>query len=58
MLLFSLYYSRKIHNILQSFLGPHLVIVPKSTLGNWIREFNFWYPDAKAIKFHGAKVGI
>lgn len=33
--------------------GPHLVIVPKSTLGNWIREIKQWCPDIRAVKFHG-----
>jgi SWI/SNF-related matrix-associated actin-dependent regulator of chromatin subfamily A member 5 len=25
--------------------GPHLVVVPKSTLQNWHREFKQWTPD-------------
>lgn len=33
--------------------GPHLIIVPKSTLGNWINEINRWCPDIRAVKFHG-----
>jgi len=35
--------------------GPHIVIVPKSTLGNWVRELNNWCPDFRVLKFHGAK---
>jgi SNF2 family DNA or RNA helicase len=27
--------------------GPHLVIVPKSTMGNWMREFGRWCPSIK-----------
>lgn len=33
--------------------GPHLVIVPKSTLGNWCNEFARWCPSIRAVKFHG-----
>uniref|UniRef100_A0A7S1XF10 Uncharacterized protein n=1 Tax=Compsopogon caeruleus TaxID=31354 RepID=A0A7S1XF10_9RHOD len=33
--------------------GPHLVIVPKTTMGNWMREFTKWCPDIKVVKFHG-----
>ncbi|KAI8812605.1 SNF2 family N-terminal domain-containing protein [Cladochytrium replicatum] len=35
--------------------GPHLVIVPKSTLQNWMNEFMKWVPDLKAFIFHGTK---
>jgi hypothetical protein len=35
--------------------GPHLVIVPKSTLGNWHREFAKWFPACRVKKFHGDK---
>lgn len=33
--------------------GPHMVIVPKSTLHNWLAEFRRWCPVIKAVKFHG-----
>ncbi|KAK9861243.1 hypothetical protein WJX84_005000 [Apatococcus fuscideae] len=33
--------------------GPHMVIVPKSTLHNWINEFKKWCPVIRAVKFHG-----
>lgn len=33
--------------------GPHLVIVPKSTLGNWMNEIKRWCPEMRAIRFHG-----
>lgn len=34
--------------------GPHLIIVPKSTLGNWMNEIDRWCPDIRAVKFHGS----
>ena len=33
--------------------GPHMVVVPKSTLGNWMNEFKRWCPIIRAFKFHG-----
>lgn len=33
--------------------GPHLVLVPKSTLSNWGLEFKRWCPIMKILKFHG-----
>lgn len=35
--------------------GPHLVVVPLSTLGNWARECKRWCPSLKIAKFHGNK---
>ena len=32
---------------------PHLVVVPLSVLGNWLREVAFWCPQLKAQKLHG-----
>ncbi len=33
--------------------GPHMVIVPKSTIGNWLKEFKRWCPVIRAVKFLG-----
>ena len=35
--------------------GPHLVIAPKSTIGNWFNEVRRWCPSLCAFKFHGDK---
>lgn len=35
--------------------GPHLVIVPKSTLNNWAREFNKWIPEINTLVIQGDK---
>ena len=35
--------------------GPHLVIVPKSCLGNWMNEIRRWCPVLRPEKFHGNK---
>ena len=39
----------------QNITGPHLIIVPKSTLSNWMNELARWAPTLNAIKFHGDK---
>ncbi|KAH7920364.1 hypothetical protein BV22DRAFT_1039935 [Leucogyrophana mollusca] len=35
--------------------GPHLIVVPKSTLQNWLREFERWTPDVNVIVLTGTK---
>lgn len=35
--------------------GPHIIIVPKSTVGNWMREFRRWCPTINAVKLLGDK---
>ncbi|KAL8962649.1 MAG: hypothetical protein Q9183_005124, partial [Haloplaca sp. 2 TL-2023] len=35
--------------------GPHLIVVPKSTLDNWNREFSKWTPEVNLLVLQGAK---
>lgn len=35
--------------------GPHLIMVPKSTLSNWMNEFTRWCPVLRVVRFHGSK---
>ncbi|GAA5960200.1 hypothetical protein JCM3765_002505 [Sporobolomyces pararoseus] len=35
--------------------GPHLVIVPSSTLENWMREFSVFAPDLVAHSYYGSQ---
>ena len=35
--------------------GPHLIVVPKSTLDNWKREFAKWTPEVNVLVLQGAK---
>lgn len=35
--------------------GFHLVVVPKSTLDNWRREFEKWVPGFNVVTLQGAK---
>lgn len=32
--------------------GPHLVVCPKSVVGNWYREVRQWCPSLSVFKFH------
>lgn len=36
-------------------VGPHIVIVPKSTLDNWEREFAKWTPEVRTVVIQGDK---
>ena len=35
--------------------GPHLIMVPKSTLSNWMNEFKRFTPQINVLRFHGSK---
>jgi SWI/SNF-related matrix-associated actin-dependent regulator of chromatin subfamily A member 5 len=35
--------------------GPHIIIAPKITLGNWINEFNKWLPSCNVVKLIATK---
>ena len=35
--------------------GPHIIIVPASTLDNWLRELSFWAPGMKVICYYGSQ---
>lgn len=35
--------------------GPHLIIVPKSTVGNWMRELKRWCLSINAFQLMGIK---
>ncbi|GAB7358819.1 hypothetical protein MBLNU230_g4043t1 [Neophaeotheca triangularis] len=39
----------------QNINGPHLVVVPKSTLDNWKRECERWVPEIDVLVLQGAK---
>lgn len=35
--------------------SPHLVVVPSSTLENWMREFTVWCPSLDVLVYHGSQ---
>jgi len=35
--------------------GPHLIIVPSSTLENWSKELTLWAPDLQVITYWGSQ---
>lgn len=35
---------------------PCLIVVPNSTLTNWVREFAKWAPDLRVVPYYGAQV--
>lgn len=41
--------------LLKGLTGPHLVVVPSSTLENWLREFANFCPDLKVEPYYGSQ---
>ncbi|KAK1443552.1 chromodomain-helicase-DNA-binding protein 3-related protein [Babesia gibsoni] len=37
----------------EGLIGPYLVIVPQSTIDNWMREFESWLPQANVVCYYG-----
>lgn len=37
----------------ESYLGPHLIVAPLSTLSNWLDEFHKWVPSIPVVMYHG-----
>ncbi|CAN7989083.1 unnamed protein product [Ixodes hexagonus] len=35
--------------------GPHLIVVPSSTLENWMRELQLWCPSLDVLVYHGSQ---
>ncbi len=35
--------------------GKHLILAPKSTLGNWYNEFKKWFPSCKVVLLQARK---
>ena len=35
--------------------GPHMVLAPKSTMSNWLKEFKKWLPDHRVVYVGGTK---
>lgn len=33
--------------------GPHLIVVPASTMDNWLREINTWCPSIICLQYYG-----
>ncbi|KAF7728852.1 hypothetical protein EC973_005478 [Apophysomyces ossiformis] len=36
--------------------GPHLIVVPSSTISNWLREFQRFCPSLKVRAYHGSQL--
>ena len=40
-------------NLAREIAGPYLVVVPLSTVPNWIKEFQKWLPQVNALVYVG-----
>ncbi|XP_015270364.1 PREDICTED: SWI/SNF-related matrix-associated actin-dependent regulator of chromatin subfamily A containing DEAD/H box 1-like, partial [Gekko japonicus] len=40
---------------LEGDIGPHLIVVPASTIDNWVREINLWCPDLQILFYYGSQ---
>ena len=34
-------------------IGPFMIVVPLTTLSNWVLEFKYWAPSIKIIAYYG-----
>lgn len=35
--------------------GPHLIVGPNTTIGNWYKEIRKWFPSARVVKLYARK---
>jgi SWI/SNF-related matrix-associated actin-dependent regulator of chromatin subfamily A member 5 len=35
--------------------GPHLIVGPNTTVGNWCKELKKWYPACRVVKLYARK---
>jgi SNF2 family DNA or RNA helicase len=42
-----------IGRLVEEHVYPHLIVVPNSTIVNWIREFERWAPHVRVVRFNG-----
>ncbi|KAG9052818.1 hypothetical protein FS842_009210 [Serendipita sp. 407] len=40
-------------NLVEKKIWPHLILVPNSTILNWMREFQTWAPQIRAVPYYG-----
>ncbi|CAL1684871.1 unnamed protein product [Lasius platythorax] len=47
-------YLKEAH-LLNEMDGPHLIVVPSSTMENWWNELEKWSPDLKIVQYYGSQ---